>query len=203
MADDTLDPSNASSGAPKLRRTGAPKGNRNATKRGLRSKLLSEPAKLAVLGTIGKGFVGVTRHILAERRSLETEVLEAHGEISPTSARLIQTAIRWSRHALFAQKLLRDKWDTLTPDQQLAFHEQIAKASESRDRVVAKLGLESTAKPIMPSFTPLGSKPVAPQQQFTHPTAATLQDADALHDADPAQPDEDDSDATQGIPLDG
>lgn len=80
------------------------------------------------------------------RRNLEAAVLEARGEVTLTDAAAVQTATRWERHALLAQRWLTKQYDKLTPEQRLTFSREVAKASAERDKALACLRLDRDAK---------------------------------------------------------
>jgi predicted KAP-like P-loop ATPase len=76
--------------------------------------------------------------------ALERAVLDRRGEVDVFAAAVIQSAMRWERHALLAQKWLRITPD-LDPDQKLAFSREIARASSERDKCLRLLGLDVRA----------------------------------------------------------
>lgn len=104
---------------------GAPSGNRNNLRHGLRA------------GRLPPGCGTIRRAIDELRRQLEDAVLRAHGEIDVLAAAQIQTAIRFERHAMLAQRWLRLNADMMQPAERLAYSRDIAKASESRDKAMA------------------------------------------------------------------
>lgn len=108
---------------------GAPIANCNATRHGLST------------GNLPKGCGYIKRTTNQLRNAVEDAVVEAHGEITLEDAAVIQTAIRWERHALLAQRWLRRETASLTPDQYLAFSRDIARASSERDKCIKLLGL--------------------------------------------------------------
>lgn len=110
---------------------GAPPGNKNAVRHGLTTGKLP----------VGCGWVAtLTNHL---RTALENAVIAAHGEITLYEAAVINTAIRWERHAMLAQRWLRITAD-LTIDQKLAFHREVARASTERDKCLKELGLHAS-----------------------------------------------------------
>ena len=77
--------------------------------------------------------------------ALETAVMDRKGEISLFDAGLVQTAMRWERHALLAQRWLKKEAANMTHSDRLAFSREVARASESRDRALKELGLARTS----------------------------------------------------------
>jgi hypothetical protein len=74
--------------------------------------------------------------------ALEDAVLTRRNEVDLHDAAVIQTAVRWERHALLCQRWLRHADGTLTADQRLAFSREIARASAERDKCIRLLGLD-------------------------------------------------------------
>ncbi len=110
---------------------GAPSGNRNSLRHGLRA------------GRLPPGCNSI-RHAIDElRRQLEDAVLSVHGQIDIVAAAQIQSAVRWERHAMLAQRWLRLRADLLQPAELLAFSRDIARASSERDKVINALNLTS------------------------------------------------------------
>ena len=68
--------------------------------------------------------------------------MAAKGEVSLTDAGIIQSAMRWERHAALSQRFLTVEHATLKPDQLLQFSREIAKASDERDKAIQSLGLD-------------------------------------------------------------
>lgn len=111
-------------------------GNVNALQHGLRS---DRPFGI-VPGTLGKGFGRIVRRIGEFKTAIEAAVMANRSEITLADACLIQTCLRWERHAQCAQKWLRDNPD-LPPADKLNFSREIARASSERDKALANLGL--------------------------------------------------------------
>lgn len=105
--------------------------NRNALRHGLRSGQLPS----------GAGYiVRITREL---RASIEDAVASRNdGSVSLYHASLINSAIRWERHALLCQRWLRLEADKLNPDQRLAYSRESARASAERDKCLRLLGLD-------------------------------------------------------------
>ncbi|MGE0760613.1 MAG: hypothetical protein AB7O38_26615 [Pirellulaceae bacterium] len=113
---------------------GAPAGNGNAVRHGLTA------------GTLPKGAAYIARSTGQFRTALEGAIVERKGEISLHDAAVIQTAIRWERHALLVQRWLRRELADLSPDQRLAFSRDVARASAERDKCLKILGLDRDAR---------------------------------------------------------
>jgi hypothetical protein len=113
-------------------------GNLNRVRQGLHISRLS-------LGNLPPRWANVGRVCAALRRELESAVMALRGEVSLADACTIQRACRWERHALLAQKWLRDNPD-LPPAERLEFSKQIAQAGEKRDRALKSLGLPTAAR---------------------------------------------------------
>jgi len=109
---------------------GAPAGNKNSIRHGLTT------------GSLPPGSSYVVKITNLMRISLESMVIEAKGEIGLVDAAAINTACRWERHALLAQRWLRLGFDTMEPDQRLTFSREIARASSKRDKCFRSLDLE-------------------------------------------------------------
>lgn len=111
-------------------RPGAPMKNRNGMRHGLRS------------GALPRGAAYVKREVDEMRVAIEDAVMARKGAIDIFDAATIQSAMRWERHALLAQRWLRQSCETMTPDQRLAYSREIARASSARDRCLERLGLD-------------------------------------------------------------
>jgi hypothetical protein len=70
-------------------------------------------------------------------------VLDSGGVLDIVTGAAIQTAQRWEKHARLASRWLRMEFDSLTPDQRVAFSREAAKASSERDKAIASLGIKS------------------------------------------------------------
>jgi hypothetical protein len=103
--------------------------NRNATRHGLRA------------GALPKGCAYIKRIVDELRRRIEAAVVAEHGAIPLVAAASINTATRWERHALLAQRWLRLRADEMSDDQRLAYSRDVAKASAERDKALATLRL--------------------------------------------------------------
>ena len=81
-------------------KAGAPIGNGNAVRHGL------------TVGRLPKGAAYIARETAKFRGALERAVMDkTGGDVSLVDAAAIQTAIRWERHALLAQRWLRNEGD--------------------------------------------------------------------------------------------
>ncbi|HWL07147.1 MAG TPA: hypothetical protein VNQ76_01925, partial [Planctomicrobium sp.] len=89
------------------------------------------------------GCAAIRRSIDQLRRQLEDACVAAHGEIGIVAAAQIQTAIRWERHAMLAQRWLRLNADALEPTERLKYSSDIARASSERDKVISALNLNA------------------------------------------------------------
>lgn len=154
----------------KDRTSGAPGENRNAIRHGL------------MAGRLPKGAGYVRRETDQLRTLIENAVAAANGgEISLNDAACIQTAIRWERHALLAQRWLRLEAETLTPDQRLAFSRDVARASAERDKCLKSLGLD--VRPGSDPWAVLDTLPPADSANGQDHTAGN-QDGDTSDDSD-------------------
>lgn len=96
-------------------------------------------------GRLPKGCHYIRRLSEQFRRDLESAVCAIKGEVGISDAAAIQTAMRWERHALLAQRWLSELFDKLTPDQKLSFSRDIARASAERDKCIGALGLQAAS----------------------------------------------------------
>ena len=117
----------------KPKHAGNPNPGRNNLQHGLRTLSLGTmPTGASYVGTLSNRF----------RRELEAAVEAAKGEISILDAASINTACRWERHALLAQRWLRKHSEDMTHDQRLAYSKEIANASSNRDKALRELGID-------------------------------------------------------------
>ena len=112
------------------KKAGGQPGNNNSVRHGLLSGKL--PPKLAY----------VEKRTNALRRQLEALVEAKRGDISIVDAAAINSICKWERHACLALHWLRTEEETLSASDRLKFSEAIAKASDARDRSIAKLKLD-------------------------------------------------------------
>ena len=112
----------------------APPRNSNALKHGLS------------IGRLPKGAAYVANLTAKLRQALEDATLDIRGQVGVYELAVINSAIRWERHALLAQRWLRREAANLTPDQRLAFSREVARASSERDKCLKALGLYRTPR---------------------------------------------------------
>ena len=110
--------------------SGAPKTNGNAIRHGLKAGQLPRDCKY------------IEYRLNAFRRMLEAAVLEARGAVTINDAALIQTCLRWERHAALAQRWLVKAGDTLKPADKLTFSREIGRASAERDKALLNLKID-------------------------------------------------------------
>lgn len=116
-------------------KSGAPLENRNALRHGLTASRLPR----------GAGYIA--RDTEALRRVLEDAVAELNnGDVSLYAGALINSAIRWERHALLCGRWLRHEADQMDHQARLTFSQAVAKASSERDKCLKLLGLDKTRR---------------------------------------------------------
>lgn len=118
-------------------RSGPARNNRNAMRHGLSA------------GKLPEGCAYVEDRINVFRRKIEDCVVQAKAEISLTDASIINTAVKWERHGMLASHWLRTQYDELSAADRLKYSEQIAKASDSRDRAIGRLKLDEVKQGIL------------------------------------------------------
>lgn len=118
--------------------------------------------RVASLGGVPKGASYVGRLVGKLRRELENNVEVAKGKITLTDALVINTACRWERHAMLANRWLAKNCEKMTFDQRLNYSRDIAKAAENRDRAIGKLNLDQTPESIIGQLY----APLKPSQLF-------------------------------------
>ncbi len=129
----------------------APIKNRNAVRHGLRA------------GQLPKGASYIKRETDVLRRIIEDAVAALDGgNVSLYHAGVVQSCIRWERHAMLSQRWLRLEAGDLTPDQRLAFSRDIARASTERDKCLRELGLN-----VKPNSDPWALLDVVPSARQT------------------------------------
>lgn len=116
---------------------------------GRRRNNLRHGLRAATLGKVPKGASYVGRLLTRLRKDLEAAVVEAKGELNLQDSLTVNTACRWERHALLANRWLAHNSETMTFDQRLNFSRDIARAAENRDRAVRNLGLDQNANNII------------------------------------------------------
>ncbi|MDA1054229.1 MAG: hypothetical protein O3C40_27600 [Planctomycetota bacterium] len=161
-----------------------PPGNGNAIRHGL------------MAGKLPKGASYIELESERLRTALEDAVVNrTGGEISLHDAAVIQTAIRWERHALLAQRWLRNEAETLTPDQRLAFSRDVARASAERDKCLKALGLD--VRPNSDPWSLLDSLPPADSGN-DHATEDQIDDSERVDDSSPVDQRSDAADSDGG-----
>lgn len=164
---------------------GAPKSNKNAIRHGL------------TCGQLPKGCTWVATLANELRKSLEDAVATAKGEISLYDAAIINSATRWERHAMLAQRWLRVE-TTLTIDQKLAFHREVARASTERDKCLKELGLHtSDTSGIIDALYSTAHEPDAEENADTECERAEC-NADTKHNNDSKATTEETTDDSHG-----
>jgi len=116
-------------------RSGAPKGNSNATRHGLKG------------GKLPKGCQYIENTVNELRRQVEDAVMEAKGVINFVDAAAVNSILKWERHGALATHWLRHEASNLSIGDRLKFSEQIAKASDNRDRAIRSLQLGMKPSP--------------------------------------------------------
>lgn len=111
---------------------GAPKGNANATKHGRRA--------WESVSRLPKGSGCVRRNLYSLRRDLLEKVEALHGGVSMYHAALVQTVLRHEGRAALSAVWLR-KTENLTLAERRQLLAEISEATETRNRVLEKLGL--------------------------------------------------------------
>lgn len=106
-------------------------GNRNALRHGLKGSKVPRKAKYVEHG------------VNKLRRQLEDLVLELKGHVSITDAAHVNSACKWERHSRLAAHWLRHNADTLSPSEVLRFSQEVASASDRRDKAIERLELDA------------------------------------------------------------
>ncbi len=170
----------------------APIKNRNAVRHGLRA------------GQLPKGASYIKRETDVLRRIIEDAVAALDGgNVSLYHAGVVQSCIRWERHAMLCQRWLRLEAGDLTPDQRLAFSRDIARASTERDKCLRELGLN--VKPNSDPWAALDVRPVITNGSDEPPASAQGDDVEPDDESDDETPvrDTDDSRNDSGLATSG
>src|SRR5262245_1088337 len=122
---------------PAKNKGGAPFGNRNATLSGVRGWL--------AIGSYPKGAAYVRRIIGGLRVELATAVCATYGEMTKYQAALVQSACRHEGRALLLTRWLRVETG-LTLLERMAVLKEIGNATDSRDRCLKSIGLDSSPR---------------------------------------------------------
>lgn len=121
-----------------------PRGNTNAVKHCLRA----QDRNGLTVGVLPQKCKHIARQLSAFRRALEARVLTERSEVTVIDQVYIVTATRLERHCLLAGRWLKEAYDSLDVEQRLRMSAEVIRASEARDRSVAKLHLtEPTSDP--------------------------------------------------------
>ncbi len=109
----------------------APFDNKNSMRHGLRS------------GRLPKGCSYVKREADSLWNKIEDAVADANdGIVTLYQDALIQTAIKWERHGMLAQRWLRLDARDMDASTRLSYSREIARSSVERDRCLKELGLD-------------------------------------------------------------
>ncbi len=119
---------------PLIASSGPEQGKRGNSRGNLRHGLKS--------GQMPKGAKYLEHRLNKFRRYLEDSVLALRGEVTLTDAAHIQSCIRWERHSLLSQRWLTKQYDELKPLERIRFSEEVAKASDKRDKSITALRLD-------------------------------------------------------------
>ena len=84
----------------------------------------------------------IEKRVNKQRRELEALVIARKGDVSVMDAAAINSVLKWERHGVLANHWLREQDATLSAADKLKFSEAVAKASDNRDRALAKLKLD-------------------------------------------------------------
>ncbi len=121
--------------AGKAGKSGPKKANLNATKNGTTISRLT-------LGELPQTMRRQTQQARKYRRTLESLVAAAKGEVNATDAHLIDEAATAEVHASVCRWLLRTRLDKMTVADVARCSEQILKAKTARNKAVERLGLD-------------------------------------------------------------
>lgn len=105
------------------------------------------------------------REVDVMRVAIEDAVVAAKGEVGLYDAATIQSAMRWERHAMLAQRWLRLSINEMDAATKLSYSREIARASTERDKCLERLGLNvsdvNNAIDALYADTPLHAAPNA------------------------------------------
>ena len=121
-------------------RSGPKAANLNSTRNGTSISRLT-------LGELPTTMRRQTQQARKYRRTLESLVLGAKGEVSATDTHLIDEAATAEVHASVCRWLLRTRLEKMTVSDVARCSEQIVKAKAARNRAVERLGLDMAEKP--------------------------------------------------------
>lgn len=114
---------------------GAPAGNANHFSTGLRGAL--------TLGSVPKRYSYVRKIAGRFRREVETAALAVHGSLGLLELAYAQSATRHELRCLYAMRALRDGADDLLLADRLRLMDTIGNATDSRDKCLQRLGLDT------------------------------------------------------------
>jgi len=137
---------------------GAPANNTNAARHGLKMGLTNS--------MLPKGCSYVRRRLGQFRRVIEQEVLDVHGSINVVQALAIDTAARWCRHAMLAERWLRLRAKEMSDADRLKYSREIAMAAAARDRAVEQLEIDRQPQDLL---TAVIQQPMPPQRALEPP----------------------------------
>ena len=120
----------AESPEPEKRNRGGQPGNMNHVRHGFFAGKLPEHLEY------------IEKRVNSLRLQIEQKLLELNGEVTLTEAAAINSAIKWERHGVLANHWLRSEEATMSATDRLKYSEAIAKASDARDRAIARLKLD-------------------------------------------------------------
>jgi hypothetical protein len=120
--------------APPAKKRGAPIANRNATKLGVRGFIAT--------GSLPKGASWIRRILGEYSRSLLEGVLAVHGGVGLYETALVQSATRLECECLLSGRWLKLDYDSLTVMQRVELRRSISAATQQRDRILERLGLD-------------------------------------------------------------
>jgi hypothetical protein len=140
------------------RKGGAPVLNRNATKLGLRGFIST--------GSLPKGASWIRRVLGEYSRTLLEAVLAVHGSVGLYETALVQSATRLECECLLSGRWLKLDYDALTVMQRVELRRSISAASQQRDRILERLGLDHGRGNGRKSGEGLASLPPLPESAF-------------------------------------
>lgn len=136
-------PTSGGSAEQSQRKRGAQPGNQHRYKHGLRQEGPNGSRRLLVLASSPPRDRWMDRLVDALRQRWEQDVIAAKGKLSRVDERLINSAARWELHALRAGTWLRREHDKLTYDQRIAASREAATATDRRNSLLARLGIDT------------------------------------------------------------
>lgn len=111
-------------------------GNMNALRNG------SKASYRLILGDLPKPLERVKRNARQYRRDLEAAVQDRHGDIDIIRAHAIDAAVGAETHASICRWLLNTKIDSMSVADIVTCSREIARAKDTRNRIVRQLGLD-------------------------------------------------------------